>query len=127
MDIEILGYSGPVLRMAFVGRIVRDNSMPLTEAFESALGPAGYRQPVVVSFERTFFIDSSGLSFLIQCHKRFTQAGGKLVMHSLTPSVLTLFETMGLHQVFLLAENEPLALQMALADNLSHHPANSGG
>lgn len=125
MDIEVLGYSGPVLRIAIVGRIVRENNAPLSDALESALGPAGYRQPVVVSLERTLFIDSSGLSFLIQCHKRFNQAGGKLVLHSMTPAVRTLFETMGLHQIFALAENEDHALQLALTDNASHHPAKS--
>lgn len=117
MDIEVLGYSGSILRLAIVGRIVRDDHSPLVEALEAALGPAGYRQTVVVDLARTLFIDSSGLAFLIQCHKRFTQAGGKLVMHSVTPAVRTLFETMGLHQLFVLADNEGAALELAGAAN----------
>ncbi len=118
MDIEVLGYSGPVLRIAIVGRIIRDNQWPLVEALETVLGPAGYQQLVVADMARTLFVDSSGLAFLIQCHKRFTQAGGRFVMHSITPAVRTLFETMGLQQLFLLAENERAALTLVMQDKM---------
>jgi anti-anti-sigma factor len=115
MEIEVLGYTGPVLRIAIIGRIVRSNHAPMIQSFESILGPEGYRQPVVVNMERTTFIDSSGVAFLIQCHKRFLQAGGRLIFHSVTPAVRDLFQTMGLLQVFCLAESESQALSLAEA------------
>jgi|YNPMSStandDraft_1061717.scaffolds.fasta_scaffold97565_1 anti-anti-sigma factor len=113
MDIEILENSGEVLHLALVGRVVRDNSQPLTECLKQILGPRGYSLTVVIDMRRATFIDSAGLSFLILSHKRFLQEGGKLIFHSLSPAIRTLFETMGLHQVFLLAENREEALRLA--------------
>jgi anti-anti-sigma factor len=113
MDIEILENSGDVLHLGFVGRIVRDNHCPLNACFEQVLGPRGYSQTVIVDMHRATFIDSAGLSFLILSHKRFLQEGGKLIFHSLSPAVRTLFETMGLQQLFFLAENREEALRLA--------------
>ena len=99
--------------MELVGRLVREPFPPTPEEVLKVLGAAGYAQPVVVDMSRMLFVDSSGISWLIVCHKRFAQTGGKLVFHSLTPAVRTLLETMGLHHVFQLAPNLDEALAAA--------------
>ncbi len=112
MEINVLGNEGGVLRLEVVGRIVRDDIAPRFEAIEQALGPEGYGQRVVLSMARTQFMDSTGISWLVVCHKRFREAGGSLVIHSVTPNILTLLKMMRLELTLNLAENEQAALEM---------------
>jgi len=117
MEINVLGSEGGVLRLEVVGRIVRDSITPHFEAMEKALGSDGYAQRVVLNMARTQFMDSTGISWLVVCHKRFRTAGGKLVIHSLTPSILTLLKMMRLDLSLDMAENEEEALQLAAQDD----------
>jgi len=60
----------------------------------------------------TRFIDSSGLSWLVVCHKRFVQAGGRLVLHSVSPAIMELFKMMRLELVLEIADNEDAAMEL---------------
>lgn len=112
MEINVLGKEGGVLLLEVVGRIVRDDIAPRFEAIEQALGPGGYGQRVVLSMARTQFMDSTGISWLVVCHKRFREAGGALVIHSLTPNILTLLKMMRLDLSLNVAEDEQAALRL---------------
>ena len=74
MEIKVLSDDGSVLRLQMVGRVVQSDSTPGLDTMDDALGTAGYTRNVLLSLEETQFIDSSGLSWLVICHKRFSQA-----------------------------------------------------
>lgn len=51
---------------------------------------------VVVDLEHTTYIDSTGLGVLVSAHKRLALSGSELIIRSLTPRSLRLFEIAGL-------------------------------
>ena len=42
---------------------------------------------ILLNLERTTFIDTSGIAWLLSCHKRCLQAGGRFVLHSAPPLI----------------------------------------
>jgi len=115
MDLRVLSDDGEVLHLQVVARNVQSESPPRFESLEALLGPVGYGRRVLVSLAETRFIDSAGLSWLVLCHKRFCQGGGKMVLHSVTPAILELLHMMRLDLALYLAEGEAAALEMARA------------
>ncbi|OHB81672.1 MAG: hypothetical protein A2V98_06875 [Planctomycetes bacterium RBG_16_64_12] len=71
----------------------------------------GHPPAVVLSLAKTPFIDSSGLSWLVTTHRRFCEAGGKLVLHSTPPTLLDLLKMMRLELALNLADDESAALR----------------
>ena len=51
------------------------------------LGPGTYARRVLFDLSQTSYIDSSGVSWMLSMHKRFRNAGGKIVYHSAPPLV----------------------------------------
>ena len=50
-------------------------------------------------------LDSSGIGWLLECHHRFNDAGGKMVVHSIPAQLQQVISMMKLHQVLRLARN----------------------
>jgi len=99
-----------------VGHNVQSESPPSLQSLDELLGSERYARRVVLSLAETRFIDSSGLSWLVVCHKRFCQAGGKFVLHSLSPTIQELLKMMRLDLSLFLAEDESAALELARSE-----------
>src|SRR5206468_11585595 len=52
----------------------------LGNPLERLLGEGAFTRRVILNLDRVNFLDSSGLSWLVACHKRFVQQGGKMVL-----------------------------------------------
>jgi anti-anti-sigma factor len=113
MEFRVLSDDGDLLRLALVGRVEQGDVPIESEPIRHFLGPRGYARTALLSLADTHFIDSRGLSWLVVCHKRFCQAGGKLVFHSATPTIRELFRLMGLDLALHLAKDEAAALELA--------------
>jgi len=116
MELRVLSDDGDTLHLELVGRNVQSDRPPGLESLDGLLGPSGYSRRTLLSMAQTRFIDSCGLGWLVICHKRFCQGGGKLVVHSITPTILELLTMMGLDQVLNLADDEAAARQLARED-----------
>lgn len=64
----------------------------------------------VIDFERTGYIDSSGLGVLVSLSKRIRENGGKLRIAGLNQDLRTLFELTKLDSLFQISENRAAAL-----------------
>lgn len=58
-----------------------DDNDPLT----TALGADVYSRRVLLNCEKLGFVDTTGIGWLIDCHKRCTQHGGRLVLYAVPP------------------------------------------
>lgn len=67
---------------------------------------------VVVNLEGLSFMDSSGLGVVLGRYKEVLQLGGEMVVCSVSPSVMRLFEMSGLFKIVRLEENEAFALEV---------------
>ena len=116
MELKVLSDDEDVLHLTVVGRNVQSESPPKVESLVDLLGPRGFGRRVMLSLAETRFIDSAGLSWLVVCHKRFCQGGGKLVLHSITPEILQLLRMMRLDLALYLAETEAAARELVQGD-----------
>ncbi len=117
MQIKVLSEDDGLLRLEAEGRIVQGDRMLESDALDQMLGDQGYARSVLLSLGGTEFIDSSGLSWLVVRHKRFCEAGGTLVLHSIPPTVLELLKMMRLDLVLHLAEDETAAMELIRGEN----------
>src|SRR5262249_45999204 len=87
MKLTLVSDDGGVLLVRCEGQVGQRRFQADGTPLENLLGPDCYHRPVLLNLERTDWIDSSGISWLIVSHKRFLQCGGALVLHSLPPRV----------------------------------------
>jgi hypothetical protein len=82
-----------VLRIGSHGAVSQRNpSDPLL----ALLGPHCYAHKILLSLDESQGIDTSGICWLINTNKRFTQAGGKLVLFAVPPVVLDVLDFLNL-------------------------------
>jgi len=113
MDLDVVSDDGNLVRLQMKGRIVQDVMAHQAEPIGELLGPNGYRRKVLMNLSKTDFIGSSGLSWLLVAHKRFREAGGQLVLHSIPVMVRDVLKVMRLDMVLDVAENESDAITLA--------------
>jgi anti-sigma B factor antagonist len=65
----------------------------------------------VVDFEKTGYIDSSGLGVLVSLSKKVREQGGELRLANLNEDLKTLFELTKLDTLFHIADSREAALQ----------------
>lgn len=116
MELRVLSDEEDVLHIEVVGRNVQSESPPKLESLVELLGPRRYGRRVLMSLAQTRFIDSAGLSWMVVCHKRFCQGGGKLVLHSITPEIFELLKMMRLDLALYLADDEAAARELVQGD-----------
>jgi anti-anti-sigma factor len=109
MEITKLNDLGEVVRLSAKGQIV-ESTPPFSDPVGEVLGPAGYDRKVLLNMAEVRFFDSMGLGWLLKCNKRFREAGGTLVIHSIPPVALDMMKVMGLSQVLKLSDDEASAL-----------------
>ena len=113
MELTVASDDGGVLRLQLAGSITQDDLWPFSDPMLELLGEEGYARKVALSLADVDFIDSSGISWLLVRHKRFRQAEGKLVIHSVPPMVAEVVKMLRLNLVFLLADDETAAAALA--------------
>jgi anti-anti-sigma factor len=106
-----------VMHVASTEDITQSDFPTRDNPLEKLLGPDCYRQKVVLSLQRSCYIDSAGIGWLVMCHERFNDAGGRLVIHSIPPMVNHALQLLGLSSVLNVADDEPRAQLRALAQS----------
>jgi anti-anti-sigma factor len=82
---------------------------------ERLLGAACYIRHVVLDMGQASFIDSSGVGWLLTCHKNFQNSGGKLLLHSVPPMVDQVLRLLQLHHILTIKSDRAAALAAASA------------
>jgi len=112
MDLRLRSDEGDVLRVEIEGPIIRSDVPPDSEPLEALLGHEGYGRRVLISLAGITLIDSISLAWLLVLHKRFCEAGGTMVVHSVRPPVMEILGLVRFEQVLYLAEDETAALAL---------------
>ncbi len=107
VSIEKAGY----VRLAAEGEITSRDFLENggKNPLEAVLGAAWASNNVLLSLERTAFIDSSAIGWLIDSQRKSKAAGGKLVLHSAPPRVRDVFDLLKMRTVLNLKDDEKLA------------------
>jgi len=110
MDLSVIGYQNNVVQVACRGQITQTKLLPNADPLRELLGPNCYTQQVTLDLEKSTFIDSSGLGWLAVCQKRFTQGGGKFVLHSIPPLVMQVLQLVRFCSILTVRKDLSMAL-----------------
>ena len=81
------------------------------EPLADAIGFDAYQRRVLLNLSTVTGLDTSGINWLLTVQKRFDSAGGRLVLHSLSPAARTAFRALNLHCALRVAVDEVDAAQ----------------
>jgi anti-anti-sigma factor len=124
MEID-LSSDGDLLLITTRGGITADQLLVDPDPLTRAAGPHAYSCKILIDLSNSEFIDTSGISWLLTCHKRAREARGALVLHSIPPLVLHTLKILRLDKVFVVAEDLTGARRAALGEPTiaPDHPA----
>ena len=104
-----------LIRVASEGNITSadfqaDGPNPLA----ALLGQTWSSNRVLLNFEKTNYIDSTAIGWLISCHKEFKANGGRFIVYAIQPQVRQVLDLLKIGKVVPLVENESEARALAL-------------
>ncbi len=99
-DLTCVAVEGDVVQQSF--NLANDPVMEL-------IGPEIFRRNLVLDLSRVPFMGSIGINYLVSCHKRCRAAGGRLIVHSITPMVQQPLKLMGMYSYLTIAADESAA------------------
>lgn len=105
---------GGIVNVNVEGRIVHGEVDMTDDPLKARLGPDVYKNKILINLEKTEFVDSAGISWLLIVHKRCREAGGTMVIHSITPMVRQVLNVLRLDRVFHLAGDAAGAKAIAM-------------
>jgi anti-anti-sigma factor len=104
-----------IIRVASEGPILAGDFDPAGKnPLESLLGATWSSMRVLLSFEKTDYVDSSAVGWLIGSQKAFKESGGALIVHSIQPSVKQVFDLLKIGRVLPLVSDEAEARELAI-------------
>jgi anti-anti-sigma factor len=115
MKLTVVPSDDLVTRVACADDITLYDFRTGVNPLEQALGTDCYKRKVLLSLQKSCYIDSAGVGWLVMSHKRFRDAGGCLVIHSIPPMIGHVFRLLGLCTVLTMADDETQAHERALA------------
>ena len=113
MNLFITAEDGQISRISVCGDVSQDNLAPADEPISGLLGPDCYNRIVLLDMHDVEMLDSSGVSWLLSCDKTFRNAGGRLVLHSLSPYAHDVLRVLNMHLILSIADDERSALELA--------------
>jgi anti-anti-sigma factor len=116
MKLSQIADDGTLLHVRCEGPVSLAGLTPHSDLLAEVLGPAYAARKVLLDMERTEFIDSAGVGWLIGNHKRFTAGGGVLVLYSVPPRIMQVLQILSMHLVFNIAANVVSARAVALGE-----------
>jgi anti-sigma B factor antagonist len=100
MKLSIAQSEGDEVRVALAGHVTQRELNPLQDPLIELLGPGGYGKIVRLDLSEADYLDSSGVGWLLTCHKRMKLAGGRLLIERPHPIVANVFRVLKLEKVF---------------------------
>ena len=91
------------------GQLIVSNRQELKQKLLDELEKGGKK--FLIDFQKTGYIDSSGLGVLVSLSKKIREQGGELRLANLNDDLKTLFELTKLDTLFQIAETRERALQ----------------
>ena len=84
----------------------------VSNPLEDLLGPECYKRRVLLDLNQAGFIDSSGIGWLMACHRRFLAGGGQLVVHSVPPMIDQVMQLLRLPTILTIKPDQAAALAL---------------
>ena len=110
MKVAIESKDPSAICIQVTGKITQSDISPLREPLSDLLGPEVYEGRVLLDMSEVEVLDSSGVSWLLSCHKKFRTSDGNLLLHSLSPSVSNVLRVLNLDTILAISDSKEEAL-----------------
>lgn len=100
MKLSLETGDGDPIRVVVSGKITQHDFGPIQEPLEALVGPGVYAKQVLLDMADAPYMDSSGVGWLLTCHKRMREAGGKLQLCNLQPVIANMLRLLKLCRMF---------------------------
>jgi anti-anti-sigma factor len=114
MKLSLLSTDADVMYLQCEGKITQTDFKPGADQMVQVAGNGVYARRVLLDLGRCDYMDSSGIGWLVTCHKRFKTSEGKLVMHTVPPMIINMLKMLKMDQVFFLASDAESARKAAM-------------
>ncbi len=115
MELVIASQDDNVVRIQVSGGITQKQLHQSEEILPKLAGKDVYTKKVLLDLQSNDFIDSSGINWLLLCHKRFIENNGRMVLHSIPQLVDSVLKILRMESVFDIAVGDADALKMAMS------------
>lgn len=112
MKVNLLSTDESPVSVEVSGNVTQRDVSPFSEPLGDLIGPDAYSKAVIVNLRSVDVLDSSGVNWLLSCHKRFKEGGGRIILHSLSPVALNVLKVLSMHLVLSIADNKDKATAM---------------
>ena len=113
VNVKKVSDNDDLLQLQLTEQALRPDADSEHDPMTPLLGERGYNRAAVLSLANTVYVSSAGLALLLVWHKCFREAGGKLVFHSITASVMEMLRILHMELVLNLAQDVNSALAAA--------------
>ena len=113
LRLRVLADGHDVLHLLCEGDMSLPEWQPGDDPLAEFFGPGVYGRKVLLSLNKVGYLDTSGISWLIDCQRRFEAAGGALVLHSIPPRAHHVLALLHMDRVFHTAAGPDAALALA--------------
>jgi stage II sporulation protein AA (anti-sigma F factor antagonist) len=113
MQLMLLSSDDDMIRIQCEGTISQRDFEPDNDPIEALLGADCYCRNVLLNLDRTHYIDSSGVGWLMGRHKHFLKNGGRLVLYAIPPMVSQVLHLLRMSLILHMATDETAARALA--------------
>lgn len=99
MQMKVAATHDGVVQVRLSGRIAPDRFEEGHDPLVGLLGPDVFSKQVDLLFDDCDFLSSSGIGWILHCHKRFEQQGGRLQLRSIPRAIDQVLRLMRLEKV----------------------------
>src|SRR5262245_1867355 len=99
MKLAIAKDDGQGARVSISGKVTQHDFSSAQEPLAELLGPSVYGRQVTLDFSNTMYLDSAGIGWLLACHKRMREAGGKRTLENVPSIVANLLRLLKLSRL----------------------------
>jgi anti-anti-sigma factor len=118
MDLTVTTQEQGLLSVRIEGEITQSHVAEDLRPLDRHLGLKGFSQPVLFDLQKTKFVDSCGIGWLLLCHRKFRDSGGCMVLCSVPPSIDNVLKVLHLDQLFTIAKDEAAGAKLARGEPL---------
>ena len=117
MNLTIESQKDGFCHLSLAGRVSQTAVNSNSDQLSQLLGEANYNQNVLLSLDRTDYIDSSGIGWLLAADKKIRSAGGKLVLYGVPTDIQQVFGLLRLGSVLKIASDAQDAMKIAQGES----------
>jgi anti-anti-sigma factor len=113
MNVSLRSNEGDIVELDVAGRVDQAELALSSDPIVELAGKDVYGRRILIDMSQVPALDSSGVGWFLNRHKLCKEAGGQLVLHSLSTMTQNVFKVLNMHMVLKIAPNRKEAERIA--------------